>query len=148
MSRLYSWRGGKPARFARTETLVPERPRRSPMAATVHSVNHNARMTASRRACASLLAAGPTRPVTDRPFLSRGEGQWPDTAAIPVFATVNSRADGCLLGQGPWTNPLVSRTFVQCEVPPDAATRRKAVTMAALLWRLCPPEDDPLRTRR
>ena len=71
------------------------------MSATVHSVNHNARMTAIRRDCDFLLAASPTRPATDRPFLP--EGQWPEIAAIPFFVTVDSRADGCLLGQGRWT---------------------------------------------
>jgi hypothetical protein len=116
VGRLYSWRGGKSACFARSETRVPEMPRRSPMAATVHSVNHKARMTASRRACASLLAASPTRPATDRPFLP--EGQWPDTAAIPLFVTVDARAAGCLLAEGRWTtSPFRSRTFVQREAP-------------------------------
>jgi hypothetical protein len=88
------------------------------MAATEHSVNHNARMTVIRRAMTVLLAASPTRPVTDRPFLP--EGSWPETVASPFFVTVDSRAEGCLLVQGRWTNPLVSRTFVQLEAPRDS----------------------------
>jgi hypothetical protein len=30
----------------------------------------------------------------------------------------------------------------------NVATRRKALTLAARLWDLCPPEDDPLRDTR
>jgi hypothetical protein len=78
--------------------------RRSPIEASVQSVNHNARVTTIRRARSVLLAASPTRPVTDRPFLP--EGSWPDTVASPLFVTVDWPADGCLVDQGPWTNPF------------------------------------------
>ena len=99
------------------------------MAATEHSVNHNARMTVIRRAMVVLLAASPTRPVTDRPFLP--EGSWPETVASPFFVTVDSRAEGCLLVQGRWTNPLVSRTFVQLEAPRDSTRVAKLERWAA-----------------